>query len=206
MRRAHLPALCLLALSLIGCQQEAQRPAARALASTPTPTSVAASPSSEASPSAVLTAYVVRGDARLRDGPGESGEVLRYLSVNETLTVLHPERGGPWYEVQSDPTRQRGWVHASVIRFKPGAVTPTPTPKPAATPTPQPSPTPEPEDEEEDDRTGGMYDVKVWVNTNSGVYHCSGTRWYGNTKEGEYMTQKEAIDSGNRPAYGKFCN
>jgi hypothetical protein len=51
----------------------------------------------------------------------------------------------------------------------------------------------------------GRPDVKVWVNTNSGVYHCPGTRWYGSTKQGEFMTQKKAQDGGNRPAYGKVC-
>ena len=48
-------------------------------------------------------------------------------------------------------------------------------------------------------------EVKVWVNTSSGVYHCSGTRWYGNTKRGKYMGECEAIKDGNRPAYGKAC-
>ncbi len=52
---------------------------------------------------------------------------------------------------------------------------------------------------------GGKPSIRVWVNTNSHVYHCPGTRWYGNTKEGEYMSQKEAQDKGNRPAYGKYC-
>jgi hypothetical protein len=51
----------------------------------------------------------------------------------------------------------------------------------------------------------GNPDVRVWVNTASGVYHCPGTRWYGNTKHGEYMTQKQALAKGNRPAYGKYC-
>jgi hypothetical protein len=51
----------------------------------------------------------------------------------------------------------------------------------------------------------GNPEVKVWVNTNSGVYHCPGTRWYGSTKQGEYMTQKKARESGFRPAYGKVC-
>lgn len=51
----------------------------------------------------------------------------------------------------------------------------------------------------------GNPDVKVWVNTNSGVYHCPGTRWYGATKHGEYMTQAEAQKKGYRPAYGKVC-
>jgi hypothetical protein len=54
-------------------------------------------------------------------------------------------------------------------------------------------------------RQAGNPEIKVWINTNSGVYHCPGTRWYGNTKQGEYMTQKKAQDAGNRPAYGKVC-
>src|SRR5215472_1092043 len=40
--------------------------------------------------------------------------------------------------------------------------------------------------------TQGALDIKVWVNTASGVYHCPGTRWYGATKQDEYMTQAEA--------------
>jgi opacity protein-like surface antigen len=51
----------------------------------------------------------------------------------------------------------------------------------------------------------GRPDVKVWVNTQSGVYHCPGSRWYGATKQGQYMTQKEAQNKGYRPAYGKVC-
>ena len=51
----------------------------------------------------------------------------------------------------------------------------------------------------------GNPDVKVWVNTASGVYHCPGTRWYGATKQGEYMTQAEAQKKGYRPAYGRVC-
>lgn len=51
----------------------------------------------------------------------------------------------------------------------------------------------------------GAADVKVWVNTSSGVYHCPGTRWYGATKAGEYMRQAQAQDKGYRPAYGKAC-
>lgn len=47
--------------------------------------------------------------------------------------------------------------------------------------------------------------VIVWVNTNSGVYHCPNTRWYGKTKSGRYMTQREAQSKGYRPAYGAVC-
>jgi hypothetical protein len=47
--------------------------------------------------------------------------------------------------------------------------------------------------------------VRVWVNTSSGVYHCPGSRHYGNTRRGEYMTELEARAAGNRPAYDRPC-
>jgi hypothetical protein len=48
--------------------------------------------------------------------------------------------------------------------------------------------------------------IKVWVNTNSGVYHCPGTRYYGNTAKGKYMSESEARIAGNRAAYGRPCS
>ncbi len=48
-------------------------------------------------------------------------------------------------------------------------------------------------------------EIKVWVNTKSGVYHCPGTRWYRTTKHGKYMSECEAQKAGYRPAYGKRC-
>ena len=54
-------------------------------------------------------------------------------------------------------------------------------------------------------QTAGNPNARVWVNTKSGVYHCGGTRWYGNTVQGEYMSQKQAQDKGYRPAYGSVC-
>lgn len=47
--------------------------------------------------------------------------------------------------------------------------------------------------------------TKVWVNTASSVYHCPGTRWYGATKRGEYMSESAAKERGARPAYGRPC-
>ncbi len=38
---------------------------------------------------------------------------------------------------------------------------------------------------------------KVWVNTESGVYHKGG-KWFGATKQGKFMTEPDAIKAGYR--------
>jgi len=46
---------------------------------------------------------------------------------------------------------------------------------------------------------------KVWVNADSKVYHCPGTKYYGKTKQGEYMTEAAAKAAGMRANHGKAC-
>ncbi|HKE21160.1 MAG TPA: hypothetical protein VKB88_02155 [Bryobacteraceae bacterium] len=43
---------------------------------------------------------------------------------------------------------------------------------------------------------------KVWVNTETGVYHKGG-RWYGATKQGKFMTEDDAIKAGYRASKGQ---
>lgn len=45
----------------------------------------------------------------------------------------------------------------------------------------------------------------VWANTAKKVYHCPGTRWYGKTKQGEYMPESDAKAKGFQPNRGRPC-
>jgi len=46
---------------------------------------------------------------------------------------------------------------------------------------------------------------KVWANSSSKVYHCEGTKYYGKTRKGEYMTEADAKAKGFHGVGGKAC-
>jgi hypothetical protein len=71
---------------------------------------------------------------------------------------------------------------------------------PVATP---PSPTASTSQHTAPSPSGGA--GKVWVNTDTKVYHCPGDRWYGKTKQGSYMSEAQAQAQGVRPDHGKAC-
>jgi len=41
-------------------------------------------------------------------------------------------------------------------------------------------------------------DTVVWLNLRSGIYHMPGTRWYGATKNGAFVCEREADKAGDR--------
>jgi hypothetical protein len=43
---------------------------------------------------------------------------------------------------------------------------------------------------------------QVWVNTKSGKYWKPGSQYYGKAKQGEYLSEKEAVQKGYLPANG----
>jgi hypothetical protein len=46
----------------------------------------------------------------------------------------------------------------------------------------------------------------VWLNTSSNVYHCPGTRYYGKTKAGSYISEADAKAKGARPERSTGCS
>src|SRR6266700_6029237 len=95
------------------------------------------------------------------------------------------------------------------------AASPSPAESPAASPKAKPTPkkakaerkarpaaTPAPAGRTTEEATnppapGGGHG-QVWVNTETGVYHREGSRFYGTTKHGKYMTEQDAIQAGNK--------
>jgi hypothetical protein len=102
------------------------------------------------------------------------------------------------------------WYGAPDNSGKAGAAS-SRTSEPAAAPTAKPAPTVPQSEPAATSRSGTVAPApgggadKVWLNTASNVYHCPGTKYYGTTKAGAYMTEAEAKAKGAHPDHGKPC-
>ena len=73
-------------------------------------------------------------------------------------------------------------------------------PKPTARPAVSPSPAGRVTEEATNPPAAGGGHGQVWVNTETGVYHREGSRFYGTTRKGKYMTEQDATQAGYKPA------
>ena len=93
-------------------------------------------------------------------------------------------------------TTARKKTPANAPADTPAAAQPAPTPAGPAAPAPAASAKTPAVRQSPPANSSGM----VWVNTDSGVYHKPGTRWYGKTKQGKYMSEADAQKAGYRVA------
>jgi hypothetical protein len=101
-----------------------------------------------------------------------------------------------WYADQQSPTAGAAApAPAQAAPTAPAAATPAQTTtSPAAAPARAATPAP------------AAGSGKVWVNTRSKIYHCEGSKFYGNTKEGEYMNEADAQAQGYNANRKKVCH
>jgi hypothetical protein len=126
-------------------------------------------------------------DGSYSSAPSKSGACSGHRGVKE------------WFDAKKAPSAPSASAAATTTATAPMTPAPSPTrtaPAPAAKPAPTAMPT---------TAAAGGGAGKVWVNSKSKVYHCSGSKWYGMTKKGEYMTEAEAKTKGAHADHGKAC-
>jgi hypothetical protein len=102
----------------------------------------------------------------------------------------------PTPEASATPAKKK---HSKKSAAAADAATATPTPSSAAaaaTPAAKHHKPPAPQAAQ----APGGGNGQVWVNTETHVYHKEGSKWYGRTKKGKYMTEADATKEGDKPA------
>jgi DNA uptake protein ComE-like DNA-binding protein len=82
----------------------------------------------------------------------------------------------------------------------PAAAAPAPAPVPAPAPAPRPAAPSRPASSAPATAQVPPSPGMVWVNLDTKIFHREGDHWYGNTKNGKFMTEADALKAGYREA------
>ena len=142
--------------------------------------------------------------AKPADATGECKDGTYTTSATKSGACAGHKGVKTWYGGKEEDKKASAKGSASSKSAAAPATAPTPAPAPASTSSSAKSTSSAPASERTAAAGGGA--GKVWVNTDSKVYHCQKDALYVKTKQGEYMTEAQAKASGARAARGKECS
>ena len=172
--------------------------------------------------SGVASAQVPAGSTGMcKDGSyttaaSKSGACRGHKGVQDWYTGTGAATGAKPVAAAPVPTAMTPASKAAVAPTSPTPAAPVPTPAPmAAAPAPTPTSTkaaapggtrmsPAAAAATRPQAAGGGPGL-VWVNTESKVYHCPGSDFYGKTKQGSYMSEADAKAKGSHADHNKPC-
>jgi len=187
-KRALVVAIIIFAgVSLVGAQSPGPPPGASPEASA-SPAKKVRKKKAEASPAPASSPEASASPAKTR---GRKNETSPAPSASPAVSAS-PTGGHARKRAGASPAATPAASASPAKPFSIGSLfKPKPTASPAATTTTgsvEANATPAP---------GGGHGL-VWVNSDSHIYHKEGSRFYGKTKQGKYMTEADAIKEGDR--------
>jgi hypothetical protein len=151
--------------------------------------------------SLALAAGLITSSAAIAQAPAGSPAGSTGLCKDGSYTSNETKKGAC-----SGHQCVKDWYGATAAAAAPAkAAAPAPAPEPVTTKTTPPATKTAAAAPSTAPAAGGGHG-QVWVNTSSKVYHCSGTKYYGKTKQGEYMTEAAAKAAGAHADHGKACS
>jgi hypothetical protein len=187
-KRALLVSIILLAgVSLVGAQS---------------PISPNASPEASASPAKKVRKKKAEASPATATSPEASASPAKTRGRKKAETSPAPAASP---EASPSPAKTRGHKKAEVSPAASPAASASPAKpfsigslfKPKATASPAAKTTTSSAEANATPAPGGGHGL-VWVNTESHVYHKEGSRFYGKTKQGKYVSEADAIKEGDR--------
>lgn len=152
-----------------------------------TPAASEAAPPASATPAAATPAAAATGVAT-----GLCKDGTEYTGASKRGACRGHKGVKEWYADKKEPAAESAAPTAPAA--VPAAATPAATAPAQAAKTPPEAPAP------------AAGSGKVWVNTHSKIYHCEGSKFYGKTKEGEYMSEADAQAKGYAANRKKVCH
>jgi hypothetical protein len=172
----------------------ATTPAASKTSAVPPAPKAAAAPTPAAAPAA---------GAKPANATGLCNDGTYATSTSKSAGCRGHQGVKEWYAAAATPAATPATPTPASAPAAPKVAT-QPAPAPAAAPAASTKASPSSKAASMTQAAGGGPGL-VWVNTDSNVYHCYGSTYYGKTKQGTYMSEADAKAKGAHADHGHAC-